>query len=318
MKCTPGIRAELIARIAKKTGDAQGIMDTVYETRNRLFNTQPALQKAVEKIAQEAVHGQAGWKEGMSFRTGLDSALRAAHAELGSVGKMLDPRTMETAKLVMSEEHTGPHPTPNTYNWVHLNRETIRKLEKATRGMVQYYVRRLWNPHAEPARLHPGEMIRAVRDQTQLTRSEWRAFCRIRPVMFLNAGEFPTDEEQPSTLRLICKAVAEANQPRASGARLGCIVNMRQQCRFYHRRPVGAWGRLESMGQPGQQVPGPQQADRGPGTPRGHKVVLRPRDRGYQQNRGRAPEPRGTGNAMGGRRLGNPHRTVREVAQGNE
>ncbi len=246
------IRAELLAGVAKKTGGAQDIMDTVYETTNRLFSTRPALQKTVEKIAQEAVHGQGGWKDGMSFRTGLDSALRAAHAELGSVGKMLDPRTMETAKLVMSEGYTGPHPTPNVYNWVHLNRTVIRKLEKATPGILQYYVSRCWDPQAEPARLHPGEIIRAVREQTQLTRSEWRAFCRIGPAMFLQEAEFPPDEQQPSTLRLICRAAAEANQPQANANRLCRIAYMGYQCRFYHDAqweagdPWKAWVNLVS------------------------------------------------------------------------
>ena len=232
---TAWIRAELLNRAAEKIGDPQRLTGAVYGPRTKSPNVWWTLQDTANRVAWEAVQEEDASLKELDLKTKLEAALRRAHAELtGKDGGILESGTLETARKLMDEEYTSPLPTPNAYNWVHLNRTAIKKLEKATPGVARYYTSRCWDPRQEPGRMHPGDIIRAVRDQTQLTKSEWKVFCRIGPERFLRGFPPPEDEEQPSTIQLICRAVAQANQPGTSDSRLDPVIHTGRQCRFYH------------------------------------------------------------------------------------
>ena len=236
------VRGEIMEALGRRTGDPSGLIEITHPLRT----TTPSLNHELELAAVRAVERATGGEEGLSE---VNTKLHWGQAEAPTVWRAADRAARIFAARVVQEEtsklaalYTGTEENPATltisaYNWAALNRGTIKKLERTAPGFAEYYGRLLRNPEEKPRRMHPGEMVRAVREDTGLDNREWKVFCRIQPDTFitrLNGNPMARMEAVRAAVTGICRAVADANQPRACGSRLREVAYGGGDPAFFH------------------------------------------------------------------------------------
>ena len=92
---------------------------------------------------------------------------------------------VETLRFVlMAHEYPAVH--LQKFNYLVRNRGTLEPLLRTNRNVVQYYLKYIafrygetGNPSAETIIEHPGEVIRAVKEDLRLTPGQWKWFLRL-------------------------------------------------------------------------------------------------------------------------------------------
>ena len=267
------IRGELISRAFAVTQDPAGVMRELFDVDHS--RVQRELERLTEQLALDSVRGSEGWNGKPDFRKDLGFcenirfAINSATALLlPESGGLLDKETVKRVRELLEPPGDRSLPSPNAYNWAVLNRRTLAELDRTAPGMAQYYGQVCWDRSREPERMHPGQIVAAVREQTGLSGSEWKAFCRIGPGRLLWSDV--RSEDHGKYVRLVCRAVSEANQPRASRERLESLTFIGREYQHYrnapwqHGDPWQAWtkllGRYLDPEQPeghGDGLPGP-------------------------------------------------------------
>ena len=100
------------------------------------------------------------------------------------------------------------------YNNLTINHQVMEELSRTSPGVAEFYTRRFMADPGEEYKLDgPGEAVRLVKAELNLTKGQWKWFTRI--------GEsWNSLPSQPEHLIEMCRLLDDANQPKADPAYL--------------------------------------------------------------------------------------------------
>ena len=218
------------------------------------------MDEAMAKLLYHAVKGTK--KPGLALSTHHESATEQALREAASEivercwepghtptgGKTLKPSNLTStanglirskltnqdasnmAKKLFSLEpgRESPKPTMNEYNFAVLNHSTMGALTRDNPGLARFYCNRYARLQGTPAAVeHPGEAIRRMREDLNMSNAEWKAFCRVGPDRLLYSRYLSNTE-----LREAARLIKQVNRPTANPERTAMVALLNE----LHRR----------------------------------------------------------------------------------
>lgn len=223
------LQGKIISQAAKTLPDPEDLVLALYPSNggSPLLDT---LHDCIGAILQEntTAPGAQNTHKYPNWPKRLPPNIQKAQKETDSllILNFLDLRVLDLLNSHLKSRHSSPYIIPNNYNWAALNAKTIAALDRATPGITLYYTHLLLDPIRKAARLHPGQIVAAVKAHTGMTKPQWKAFCRLNPALFLHRLINRSPQEMESNLhdiRLLCEAVAQANRPKAPPDYLGLL-----------------------------------------------------------------------------------------------
>ena len=125
-------------------------------------------------------------------------------------------------RALIPYRYQNPKVTTAIYNCVVLNPSIFRELHASSPYPAKYYLLQIADQSPNPTTLkHPGQVIREVKEQLNLTPAEWSYFCRI-PHPYRTMPGQPTIPEQ---IRQSMNMLVELNVPEASNTVLESLTN---------------------------------------------------------------------------------------------
>ena len=214
----------------------------------------PALQRAAHQaITQAALPSEVDLPDGTRRQYHIDVNNIPTRATNILHTRLADPDTAATAQRLFHHQNQDGC-TTKTYNTVALNRQLFERMQRENPHVLAYHSRYLTDPAGPPVRhSHPGKIVHAVRTDLKLTNMEWRLFSRL-PLPDTRS----THQEARDTIRTTCRALAQANRPRAPqhvledvGGRTH-LHHFFSEAQWQHGDPWRAWTHLLNryLGQP--------------------------------------------------------------------
>lgn len=170
-----------------------------------------ALKSALKSIANNTLKPTKNTTDGQSV------SLKNVVAYLNKAAKRY---MINTKSLTLANRLFHPDQAPNStgklttsqYNTVVMNADIFSALLQTAPNIIKHYCIHTFKLHPEPQRFnHPGQVVQWVKEQTGLSKPEWRVFCRITPKPPDIRDLQYTQEET----KLGASALAAANRPEA-------------------------------------------------------------------------------------------------------
>ena len=165
---------------------------------------------------------------------------------------IIDPKAYDLAKRIFKETYPARRdsqdPNLRTYNFTKKNLRVFTEMaESGQLNPLRYYAINMLDKRAHtPVFNHPGQVIQEVREVLKMTNSQWKAFCRLGLVNYLQRP----GSDGAKGLVLACEALAGANVLRTNPIRVQeVIMRTRDHMNFHEATwpqgdPWRAWVNL--------------------------------------------------------------------------
>ena len=227
---TTWLQGALIREASKAAGNPTLAINLIYALSGQQHAIQATLHRTVDRLLESAMGGTTSpnRRHAHSWPKKMPPTVLNAGRDLASAvtGRLLQKHVLDDLKKFASVDSPKGEITPNLYNWMVINRNTLHSMEQSAPGFARYYCHLLLNLTQEPAPVHPGQIIAAVKDDLQMDPQLWKSLCRIRPDTFLSrAGGRPLRQMplQRGTISTVCAAIDGANQPKAPSTALRVV-----------------------------------------------------------------------------------------------
>ena len=238
-------RALLIQALGTRLREHGGLIEALYPQEkgpsriNLSLNTTAKLI-TLKALGQEPADGDTPDKMEREFEQFTEGIHEEANRLVNE--HILDPNVTGMTRGWLPSRTWDKTVDTQVYNWMVNNISAMQSVDSATPGMALYYGQRVWKPSRDGEKIHPGQIIAEIKEETGLTGAKWKAFCRTGPGEFLNLHnnrEWDRDGERNQVLHIVCQAIADTNQPKA-GARSRVLISLAGRCQYYQ---VAEWER---------------------------------------------------------------------------